>query len=250
MLEWGAVWSREKAIIVMQAEISPFDTTPRHIPVDVEHLGIRLLIPFLAIVGLGAGFVLGRIVAVSIDESLGTLCFSVGFAVVGMALMLQLGERVIKPRWSSGRHLTVSTESLTLHDTRGGKQQETAIRWADELTSFPYYWVVGTGKSRVRKGWYCVAVQMRQGDDEVLLYTFLSPENAATLPEFDERFVKLLPRKEREELQKADPREAARQERYRKIEGQRFFDGAELQVEDFHAVMPLIATHSPPAGRK
>lgn len=227
---------------------SSFDETPRVMRVDVEHLGIRLLIPIMALIGFGGGFVLGRIISTALEESVGTLCFSLVFAFVGMGVMLQIGEQLIKPRWSSGRHLEVSTRSLKLRDRRRGKDNTTTIQWQSDVTSTAYFWEVETGKSRVRKGWYCVAVQLRQDEEEVVLYTFMSPDDAQGVPHFNDWFFRLLPRKSREELQQIDPREAARQERYRKIESFRFFDGAEVQPEDFQELMTLIVVHttSPP----
>lgn len=229
----------------MPAQTSPslLEDMPQQIPIDTEHLGVRIVIPLMALAGIIGGFILGRVVAVALDESIGTLCFSLGFAVVGMGVMLQLGERFVKPNWSSGRHIELQPDQLIVIDRRPSQEKDITFNWRAELDTIAYFWEVDTGKSRVRKGWYCVAVQLRQDEQQAVFYTFLSPEDAAAIPRFHEWFVRLLPKKNREDLIKVDPREAARQERYRKIESYRWFDGAELESSHFAALMHFVSQH-------
>jgi hypothetical protein len=71
----------------------------------------------------------------------------------------------------------------------------------------------------------------------------MSPEDARSLPHFSDWFIHLRKKKERQELSGSDPQQAAIQERYRKLEDLRWNDGAELKIEDFLALMNLVAKH-------
>lgn len=217
--------------------------TGRHIPVDTEHFGIRLLMPSLLFIGLIGGYVLGNVTSRSIAPSVGPLCISTIFAVIGAVILLTIGEQIIKPLWTSGRHIEADTHQLVLHDRRRDRAPQTTIEWQQPLNVTAYYWEVNTGKSRVRKGWYCVVLQLEQNDSPVLIYTFLPPESMQTVPRLKEWFVRLLPKAQRENLAKDDPREAARQERYRKLESHRWFDGAEIAEPEFMAIMEMAAQY-------
>ncbi len=221
--------------------------TPTQMVVDAEHVGIRTVMPMLAVAGMIGGFVLGRVVAPMIDPSFDSLCLSLVFAVMGLVGLFYVGDRIIKPMWSSGRGLEVDNSHLVLRDWRRKPVKETVLQWNDDLKVQAWYFEVPTRRSRVPKGWYCVSVRLVQDELNLILYTFMKPEEAeAKVAQFSEWFMKLLPKKERELI--TDTAKAARQERFRRLEGQRWYDGAELKAEDFLAVMALITQHGRLSG--
>ncbi len=224
-------------------EITPISDNPTQMTVDAEHIGIRTAMPLLAIAGIIGGFILGGIIAPLLDEALSSLCMSLIGATAGLVILTQIGERVIKPLWGSGRNVTVDTSQLALIDRRRKPQKEKVIQWNDELGVQAWFFEVPTRKSRVSKGWYCTSVRLMQKQEDMIFYTFISPENAQSIPHFSDWFIHLRKKKERQELANADPRQAAEQERYRKLEDMRWNDGAELKVEDFLAVMNLVGKH-------
>lgn len=217
--------------------------TPTKMTVDAEHIGIRTTMPILAIVGLIGGFILGGILAPTIDESLSVMCLSLIGATAGLVILTQIGERVIKPMWKSGRTLTVDTSSLTLIDHRRRPKRETTIHWQTDFDVQTWYFEVPTRKSRVKKGWYCASTRLIQDQETLIFYTFISPEDAQTIPRFSDWFIQLRRKKEREELANTAPQQAATQERYHKLEHMRWNDGAELITADFLALMILVAQH-------
>ncbi|NDJ84734.1 MAG: hypothetical protein GYB66_02505 [Chloroflexi bacterium] len=221
---------------------------PAEMIVDPEHIGIRTMMPILAAIGLIGGYVLGDVVTGLIDETVGSLCTSIALALIGLVALTQFGERVIKPRWSSGRRLFVDRAYLTMRDKRRKPATETTMPW-QAIKAQAWYFTVPTRKSRVPKGWFCTAVRLVQDDDELILYAFLKPEIAQEMPGFERWFTRLRDKKERETLANTDTRAASQQERYRRLEGKRWNDGAELTGEDFVAVMELVDQHATPMGQ-
>jgi hypothetical protein len=211
--------------------------------VDAEHIGIRTAMPILAVVGLLGGFILGGIIAPLIDNALSTMCMSLFGAVAGLVILTQIGERAIKPLWHSSRSAIVDTSNLTIIDYRRRPKHETTIQWHHAFDVQAWYFEVPNRKSRVSKGWYCTSVRLIQDQEKLIFYTFMSPEEAQSIPHFSDWFVHLRKKKEREELATSDPHQAAIQDRHRKLEKLRWDDGAELKIEDFLALMNLVARH-------
>jgi hypothetical protein len=97
-------------------------------------------------------------------------------------------------------------------------------------------------RTRVPKGWHCMAIQLLQDEVEVVLYTFMPPKTAEDLPGYT-NFVRLRPRKETES--NTDLRAIAEQRRLLRLEDTRWEDGAEIAIEDFKAVLARLGQHVP-----
>jgi hypothetical protein len=222
---------------------------PLKMRVDVEHWGIRLLMPVLTFGGLVLGFVLGRVIADLMGNSFPFLCLSLPLAVALSFGLTQFGERIIKPNWGSGRHVEVDAERIVFYDQRSNKavEPEVHVVWDKPFSVNGWYFAVPTGKSRIPKGWYCVSLRLQQDEQSMILYTFMKPEVAQEeIPDFSYWFTQLLKRKLREELAGKDARQAALQNRLREYEGTRWFTGGEIAPEHFLAVMTLVSQHSQP----
>lgn len=231
------------------APLPPADA-PRHIPVDVEHLGVRLMMPLLALGGLVGGFFLGRAISQAIDPSIAGACVGLPVGIVLAVLLVQVGERFIKPRWRSGRHLELDRQGLTLVDVRGRQQEQQRFLWEPSLHAAGWYFEVQTGRSRVPKGWYCVALRLWQAETLATLYTFLDPDDVSQyFDHFNERFTRLVPEKKSGlgRLSSTSPSRAAQQSaRYKKYldyEQTRWLDGAEISVEALAEIAHLTGEH-------
>lgn len=221
--------------------MSDLSTPPTRIIVDSEHIGIRTILPILAFVGFIGGILLGRVVAQMIDRALSPTCISATLALIGMIGMIQLGDHILKRLWTSGRYIDVDDSQITLVDSRRKTTEQTSINWHHPFQVQAWHFVVPTRKSRVPKGWYCVAVRLVQGHQEFIVYSFLKPEEALQqITSFHEWFTELKPKRERTQLASVDPRWAAQQERYRRLETQRWQDGAEVDSTSFYRLMHYI----------
>ncbi|MBZ0316523.1 MAG: hypothetical protein K8L91_08905 [Anaerolineae bacterium] len=214
--------------------------TPLKLAVDAEHVGIRLAMPLLAIAGLIIGFMVGQMITRLIDETLSSLCLGIPLALIGLVIFTQIGERIIKPKWSSGRFVLLDSSQLLFRDKR---RKETTFYWANPFDFYTWHFPIAKRRTRVERGWYCAAVQLQQNEQTVTLYTFLDPDKASDIPHFKEWFVKLRKRKEMDDVKAFDPRLAAQLTRLHKMENERWLHGGELSNQDFLTVMQLVERH-------
>lgn len=221
--------------------MSDLSIPPTHITVDAEHIGIRTVLPILAFVGFVGGIVFGRLIASAIDEALSPTCISASLAIAGAIGMIQVGDKLLKRVWSSGRYLDLDEQRLTLVNTRRKTPEQQSISWQQPFQVQAWYFVVPTRKSRVPKGWFCASIRLNQSQNDYIVYAFLQPDEALQhIASFHEWFVSLKPKKGRAELSSTDPRWAAQQERYRRLENQRWQDGAEIDAESFYLILQFV----------
>ncbi len=214
--------------------------SPLKLPVDAEHVGIRLALPILAIVGLIIGFMVGQTITRLIDDALSSLCLGLPLALIGLVVFTQLGERIVKPRWPSGRRLLLDSSQLVFLDKR---RQATTFHWAGPLDFYAWYFPVAKRRTRVQRGWYCTAIQLQQNEQPMTFYTFFDPEKTASLPHFKDWFVKLRKRSELDDVKTFDPRLATQITRLHKMENERWLHGGELSNQDFLTLMQMVERH-------
>jgi hypothetical protein len=212
----------------------------RHIPVDPEHIGIRLLFPFLAIVGLLVGYNLGALITTSLDKTLSTVCLGIPMAIVVMIALLQFGERIIKPLWGSGRHIELEDDELRLVDRRRRSKGTVSFRRMELTESHTWYFVVPTRRNRVPKGWYCASLHLAQNGDSAIIYTFIDPESAHQIAGFEDYFHRLTSASKTSASSSDDPRQIAHQRRLRQLEDERWLNGAEVDVASFEAIWVML----------
>lgn len=212
------------------------------IPVDAEHFSIRLLVPVLTVVATVIFHVVGLLVLNRVaSEDTSTLCILLpldGLVVLTAGLGI---ERVLKRLLPSRRSARLSDERLVLTDARSNPPEVREIDWDRALNVSTWYFVVRR-RTRIPKGWYCMALHLLQDDTEIILYAFMPPADAEALPFFP-RFTRLRPRKETEII--TDLRLAATQKRLLKLEDARWTGGAEIAAPDFAAVLARLAIHAP-----
>jgi hypothetical protein len=210
----------------------------RLIIIDEEHFSVRLLVPVLVIGATLLVHVAGRaILDRLLPTGVNTLCvilpidlltlFAVGYGI----------EAGLKRLFPSRRCATLSEQALTIHDGRVNPPEITRLDWNSTVNVLAWYFPIRR-RTRVPKGWHCMSIHLLQDQDEVILYAFMSPQDAQHVPGH-KNFVRLRPRKETESA--TDLHTAAGQRRLLKLEGARWADGAEIAADDFIAVLNVLS---------
>jgi hypothetical protein len=200
--------------------------------VDRTHMGIRVSVLLIFLVGLVAGFSAAANLLANLpnfDSLLRGALIAAGS--IGMAMGCgSLGERFLTERWPSGRSLHITDEGIMLYE----KSDETrAIRWANKINILSWRFVIRKGRAWVSKGSYCVACQIRQDDAMIIPYSFIKPSDATEFPGWS-AFVEVLPRKSTpKQDQEAALSEIGRQAQLRYAEQDRWQSGVEMMPADF-----------------
>lgn len=209
-------------------------------PVDREHGGLRLAV-LLAFLGgwVGGGLLLSALITAS---GLNLLAILGGF-VIGYLCSL-LAERVLKPRWRSGREIQVGDDAVRLL-RRGVAEAEMRHDQPVELLAWRFEI---RKRARIPKGWSMLALALESDSQFLVAYTFLSPQALQALPDRD-HFRPLAPRSERKRGA-ASPdapslRLAGEERRLRAAEEVRWAMGAEMTPEDFAAYRAQLAARYP-----
>src|SRR5258708_7651642 len=167
------------------------ESNSRILPVDVEHGGIRVLLPLITIAGLVAGYILTTVIVNTLNIDVAVGCVSFIGAVVGALALASISDRFLKRVWPSGRSLSVDSEGLQLNDTRRGRQQSQRIVWAQRVNVLAWQFKVSRGSARWPKGWIMLGLQLVQDEAEITLYTFMPEKQASALPAY-QMFTQLL----------------------------------------------------------
>ncbi len=220
----------------MSGANTPYDERQmRRLPVDVEHLGVRVVVPLLAVAGLVLVLVLGPMVLAALgleDTVASSLLLPLAIlAAVGAAL---IGDRVLKRYWPSGRELLVDNSWLVLRDR---KQPERVVRWDERVNLLAWRFTVPR-RGRVPKGYLCLAMQLLQDEQQITVYTFYDPKKFDQIEEGD-AFTPLVSRRALQE-DRLNLRVAGQQRRLLQAEDERWQNGAELIPEDFVELWRLV----------
>ncbi len=212
----------------------------RTITIDAEHFSVRFWGPVLTltlvfIVHFGGQPVASRL----LDDAISPLCLVLpadALVFFGGGMLI---ERWLKRLLPSRRSATLNEEALVVTDNRKAQPVTIRIQW--HLTVNVTAWRFRVRRrTRVPKGWYCMALRLLQDEDEIILYTFMPPNEAEQATGYA-KFVRLRPRKETQS--NTDLRAVAEQRRLLKLEDARWSDGAEINPEDFHAVLAVLDQH-------
>ncbi len=189
---------------------------------DPEHGGLRaaMLLGFVLI--WGASFLLGQAL-LSMDGAT-IIALVAGFAVA--ALAAQRLERWLKPRWPSGRSVSVGERQIRL--LRRSQEQE-SLDTEESVTVLTWCFRISR-RARVPKGWYMVACALEQDERYIPVYTFLSPDDFERL-RTPGHFTLLQGRKQRQK--DGDLKLAGEQKRLHSAEQVRWLQGGEMSNDDF-----------------
>lgn len=213
----------------------------RLIKIDSEHFTIRFLVPVLSIVLVAFVHLAGTAV---LDDSIEGAQPACVMLPVDLLVLLAGGyaiERVLKRAMPSRRRAVLSDSTLTMTDARYHPPDEVTLHWAQTVNVKAWRFEIGR-RARVPKGWYCMALYLLQDEKEMILYTFMSPDEAETVIGYP-LFTRLRPRKETES--NTDLSAVAEQRRLLKLEDARWRDGAEIARQDFHALLATLQRRVP-----
>ncbi len=220
-------------------------------PVDSYHAGLRLAIAGSMLVGfvLGALAIVPWLAKLLQAEVTSLFCFRVIGGLAAGAGVGWLAEAYLCRIWPSGREIEIDAAQLTLREPSGESQ---SVTW-DKLVNTMAWQFRIKQRAWVPKGWYCLACQLVQDDQSIIPYTFIKPNAAENLPQW-EAFEILISEKNnlRKTPQHDNPADSPRQVQLRTAERDRWMNGAELQPDDFVALIQQIDTHLadwPPYGR-
>jgi hypothetical protein len=228
----------------------------RTFPVDVEHVGIRVAIPVIIIVGgillyllisklIVPALTMDRVETDDVNDFL-----SIVLAAIGGLALGAIGDRVLKRVWPSGRTLTLIADTLRLKNKNEAEivlELNAANQANQPLAATNWRFKVRRSSPRAQSGWYMMAVQVKQPenskDQPITFYSFLPPKQADNLSVIG-LFAELLPRAELEKKNQS-LRIISEQRRLEAVEDDRLVDGAELRPKDFIAVLEALTPHIP-----
>lgn len=207
-------------------EMAPSGAVPvpyLEMPVDAEHGGIRLA---------GCAAFLGTSIVATLIFNIiisGFLVIAIMLGIVAAAGVTYLLDRTLKGNWPSGRKLIVHAEQILLSkDTKVERsvdptKQVNPLLWRFEVKR----------SSRVKKGWYVVAMSLEQDGEHLPIYTFCSPEDFEKLPASGQYSALTRPDRDAKRSSERDMRLAGQQRRLHEAEMDRGMSGAELSLEQY-----------------
>jgi hypothetical protein len=214
------------------------ETMMQHMAVDVEHLGIRMAVPLLAVAGFVSIFWLGPLALdlLGLGDT-GASVILLPLAVAAAIGAAYAGDYLLKRFWPSGRYLLLGDRCLVLRDRRKPEQ----VVDLDERVNVLAWRFTVSRRGRVPKGFYCMALQFTQDENQITLYTFADPKKIDGLPGMD-KFTVLAARKTIRD-ERLNMRVAGQQRRLLQAEDIRWQDGAELLVGDFRDLWQALQQH-------
>jgi hypothetical protein len=148
---------------------------------DQEHDRLRMVVVFIIILGVYIGYQIMR----GVFELLGDTNDYIYVLSCAGGLPIGLGiswviEQGLKRVWHSGNCVKLDANGLQLQ-TRDGEDQ--MIEWEHHMAVTNWYfqlsgYVRGGRERRVPAKWFCLASQIRQEDERVIVYTYLPPRKA------------------------------------------------------------------------
>jgi len=186
----------------------------------------------------GAGMALAHPALGSAVGPLGVVLRAVVRVFLGAGALIERRLRRVLPALRSA---ALSDEARVISDARRSPARVTRIEW-DRTVNIKAWRFPVRRRTRVPKGWYCMALHLLQDEEEAIFYTFMPPQEAENAIGY-RYFVRLRPR--RETQSNTDLSAVAEQRRLLKLEDQRWNDGAEIAREDFHAVLRILQQRVP-----
>lgn len=236
--------------------MSGVDSYPKIMHADQEHGGVRIGVLAILFAAFILGFILLNVLFGNLSGGL-LADFSVGFACIG-SLLLALGlaalaEFLMKRFWHSGRQITIDKQGAL---ARFDGEKEVEIRWSERATSLLWYFHMsgypkGGRERRVQNSHLCLACQVRQSGEFLVVYSFMSKSKANGLFDKTEyfqinpgEFYKVgIYRRLRGSLQRPEiPSEVLLSDQgpYWLAEQRRWTEGLELEKKDFEVFVNLV----------
>jgi hypothetical protein len=216
-------------------------TDDRLIPIDTEHSS-QLLVPVLALVIAAVVHVIGLMLFRNVLKEIASpICAMLLIDAVVFIAAWSVIDRFLRRIRPSPRYATLNSEALVITDGRQHPAQVTRIAW-DKAVNIKAWKFTINRRTRVPKGWYCLALYLLQDETDAILYTFMNPQLAEVAIGYG-HFVRLQPRQN--SASDADLDMLTEQRRLLKLENLRWQDGAEISPEDFNALLAVLQQRVP-----
>jgi hypothetical protein len=161
--------------------------TPEEEPIilnaDPEHTGLRVTVVLILVAAVWLLFFLLRALLIAMAPQLGAPSILSCLGALPLALLIAAAsEALLKRTWTSGRRLVLDGHELRLQlpdaeevvlDVR---QQVNQTWWHFPLIGYRR----GGRERRVPDRWHCVAGQLQQEGNRIVVFTFVSPSRLAT----------------------------------------------------------------------
>lgn len=161
------------------------DSPPIVLHADQEHENLRTVVMLVLIsVFFLSYWLINSLLELDFWRDLRDYAVSLS-CVLGLVLALAITagiEACLKRVWHSGRHLTLTENSIRIHDDAANEQ---VIRLAQGVNHLKWHFNLkgyrrGGREKRVPQNWACLAYQLQQGDTRLIVYSYLSPQKANT----------------------------------------------------------------------
>ncbi len=147
---------------------------------DQEHAGLRTAVFVLLFVVTIAAFLGIQALLTAVGAVDYAFVASCGGALPVALAVVWVIEKLLKQYWPSGRTVTLTHDGLQLQTEEAAQWEITrahepaALFWHFDLRG----WQRGGRERRVPRTWLCLAVELKSGKKEAVIYTFL-PKNKA-----------------------------------------------------------------------
>ena len=165
---------------------------------DPEHGRLRFAVFVLLLLALILSFLLIQLLLNLFADGTRVHGFSTVISCVG-AIPLALGiswitEIVLKREWHSGTFLALDDYELRFTESKQDNNHpqngthEVVFEWSKRVNLARWYFALqgyprAGRERRVSKGWLCMACQLQQDDDQLIVYGYLPPEQATSWTE-------------------------------------------------------------------
>ncbi|MCA9931106.1 MAG: hypothetical protein KC419_21625 [Anaerolineales bacterium] len=225
---------------------------------DAEHDSLRMVVMLALLIALIGFFFLVQFAFRSMTNE-SPLVFVCSITLVLALVLGWLLENGLKRVWHSGRKLTVDETGIRAVNKIAADMHlrwtanVTSLKWAFRMRAYPR-----SGRERrVQGSYYCIAVQLHQGGQQLVVFSFLPPKRAQALLASDSlKFVELDPG----DVYKTSMRTrfvppvarpdipskviAGPNGRYWLAEKRRWQEGFELEPKDFEQFLQLVENKS------
>jgi hypothetical protein len=204
--------------------------------IDPEHGPMR--VAFVPIMVVGA-FLSYMVMAPLLDPS-GLNCVAMLFALFIGLLIAAISSRLIRAIWPGPRSLLMNSGTLTLQDKRHATAN--TIILTQQFNVLAWRFTVRQTSMRVPRGWMMMGCQVSQGEQTLVLYTFVPAKEADQ--ERYEHFTALVSRKSLE-TGNFSLRDSKHYRRLLDAENDRWHNGGEMQRRDFADMLDHLLNNKP-----
>jgi hypothetical protein len=224
---------------------------------DREHRGVRFgVVAILFVTFWLSYFVISLILRRLFPDLPSVVVLSCIGAIPLSLLVTAAGEAALKRRWHSGRYLRLEEDRIVLRrpayedvslDRSHGIHQ---LRWLLPLAGYTR----GGRERRISSKWFCLAVQMQNEEERIVVFTYAPPKKKdKILAEYE--LLELDPGRVYDTSFSARFRPPSRPEiapeviagkegQYWLAERQRWRDGVELEPSDFEVLLQYLEEES------